>query len=57
MLGLSGVAEILASQAATTIQNSRLYRKLNDYNHSLEEQVRERTMELSTGLFYKNFIN
>lgn len=45
---LSEVAEILASQAATAIQNGRLYRKLNEYNHSLEEQVKQRTRELST---------
>lgn len=45
---LSEVAEILASQAATAIQNGRLYRKLDEYTQSLEQQVRDRTVELLT---------
>lgn len=46
--GMGVVAEVLASQAATAIQNGRLYRKLDDYTQSLEQQVRQRTIELQT---------
>jgi len=46
------IAELLGSQAATAIQNGRLYRQLNEYNRSLEEEVKERTLELSTGFFF-----
>ena len=41
---------ILAAQAAISIENSRLYEQLNDYNRTLEQKVEERTKELSQTL-------
>ncbi|MGB0561461.1 MAG: protein kinase domain-containing protein, partial [Spirulinaceae cyanobacterium] len=44
------VLQILASQAAISIENSRLYSQLEDYNQTLEQKVQERTTELSKTL-------
>ena len=41
---------ILAAQAAISIENSRLYEQVNDYNRTLEQKVEERTKELSQTL-------
>ncbi|MBF0275009.1 MAG: AAA family ATPase [Nitrospinae bacterium] len=38
--------EILAAQAATSIENANLYQNLDEYSHTLEEKVKERTNEL-----------
>ncbi|NET59385.1 MAG: AAA family ATPase, partial [Symploca sp. SIO2E6] len=40
----------LSSQAAISIENSRLYTQLEDYNRNLELRVEERTAELSQTL-------
>ena len=40
------VLKILSSQAAISIENSHLYKKLEDYNRTLEQKVAERTEEL-----------
>ena len=37
---------ILSAQAAVSIENSHLYAKLEDYSHTLEKKVEERTREL-----------
>ncbi len=37
---------ILSRQVATSVQNARLYRQVEAYSHTLEEQVRRRTREL-----------
>jgi PAS domain S-box-containing protein len=37
---------ILGQQAAVSVQNARLYRKVEQYSHTLEAQVRRRTLEL-----------
>ncbi len=42
------VLNILASQAAISIENARLYDKLGQYNKTLEAKVDERTTELTT---------
>ncbi|MEM8639709.1 MAG: AAA family ATPase [Cyanobacteria bacterium P01_G01_bin.54] len=44
------VLQILASQAAISIENSRLYAQLADYSRTLEQKVQERTTELSKTL-------
>lgn len=41
-----GILRILSAQAAVSIENSRLYAKLKDYSHTLEQKVEERTQEL-----------
>jgi len=38
--------KILSSQAAISIENARLYQRLEDYSHNLEQTVKERTQEL-----------
>ena len=40
------VLNLLISQAAISIENARLYRRLEDYSHNLEIQVERRTEEL-----------
>ncbi len=40
------VLNILASQAAISIENARLYGRLEEYSHTLEQQVAQRTAEL-----------
>ena len=40
------ILRILSAQAAVSIENSRLYAKLEDYSHTLEKKVEERTKEL-----------
>ena len=40
------ILRILSAQAAVSIENSRLYAKLADYSHTLEQKVEERTKEL-----------
>ncbi len=40
------VLEMLTSQAAISIENAELYRRLEDYSHTLETRVDERTAEL-----------
>jgi signal transduction histidine kinase len=40
------VLEMLTSQAAISIENAELYRRLEDYSHTLETRVEERTAEL-----------
>jgi len=40
------VLKILSSQAAISIENSRLYEQLEDYNRTLEQKVEVRTQEL-----------
>ncbi len=40
------ILRILSAQAAVSMENSRLYAKLEDYSHILEQKVDERTKEL-----------
>ncbi|MFO8040663.1 MAG: AAA family ATPase [Sodalinema sp.] len=40
------ILKILSAQAAISIENARLYRRLTEYNHHLEDKVAERTQEL-----------
>lgn len=40
------VLKILSAQAAISIENSRLYEQLEDYNRTLEQKVKVRTQEL-----------
>ncbi|NEP42125.1 MAG: GAF domain-containing protein [Okeania sp. SIO2H7] len=40
------VLNLLTAQAAVSIENARLYRRLEDYTHDLEAQVEARTGEL-----------
>lgn len=44
------ILQILSAQAAISIENSRLYQRLEEYNHTLEESVKDRTQELSQTL-------
>ena len=41
------VLNLLTSQAAISLENSRLYRQLEDYSHTLEQKVEERTVQLA----------
>jgi len=38
--------KLLTSQAAIALENAKLYKELEEYSHSLEEKVEERTREL-----------
>ncbi|MCW5315350.1 AAA family ATPase [Nostoc sp. KVJ3] len=40
------VIKLLTTQAAISLENAQLYRQLEDYSHTLEEKVSERTQEL-----------
>jgi len=40
------ILKILSAQAAISIENARLYRRLTEYSHHLEDKVAERTQEL-----------
>lgn len=40
------VAEVIASQAAVSIENARAYKKIDDFNKNLAEKVEQRTKEL-----------
>jgi predicted ATPase/signal transduction histidine kinase len=40
------VLGMLSTQAAISIENAELYRRLEDYSHTLEDRVEERTAEL-----------
>ena len=40
------ILKILSAQAAISIDNARLYRRLTEYSHHLEDKVAERTQEL-----------
>ena len=40
------ILRLLSAQAAVSIENSRLYAKLEDYSHTLEKKVEERTKKL-----------
>jgi PAS domain S-box-containing protein len=40
------VLNILTAQAAISLQNARLYERIEDYSHTLELTVKERTQEL-----------
>jgi predicted ATPase/GAF domain-containing protein len=44
------VLKILSTQAAISIENSRLYQQLENYSRTLEQKVSERTEELSQTL-------
>jgi predicted ATPase/signal transduction histidine kinase/tRNA A-37 threonylcarbamoyl transferase component Bud32 len=41
------VLELLSAQAAISIENARLYQRLEEYSHTLEAQVESRTQELN----------
>ncbi|HVG62912.1 MAG TPA: AAA family ATPase [Hyalangium sp.] len=41
------VLSMLSAQAAISIENAGLYRRLEDYSHTLEQKVHERTDELN----------
>ncbi|WP_424094889.1 AAA family ATPase [Moorena producens] len=41
------ILNLLTSQAAISIENSLLYRQLEDYSHTLEQKVEERTAQLA----------
>ncbi|NEO86076.1 MAG: AAA family ATPase [Spirulina sp. SIO3F2] len=40
------ILNLLTTQAAISIEKARLYRRLEDYSHTLESQVEQRTQEL-----------
>ncbi|NET29226.1 ATP-binding protein, partial [Okeania sp. SIO1I7] len=40
------ILNLLTAQAAISIENARLYHRLEDYNRTLEQQVAERTQQL-----------
>jgi signal transduction histidine kinase len=40
------ILQVLAAQAATSIENARLYAKLEEYSRTLEQKVEQRTAEL-----------
>lgn len=40
--------KLLAAQASVAIENARLYTQIQDYSHTLEEKVAERTAKLET---------
>jgi len=40
------VAEVIASQAAVSIENAKAYKKIDDFNRNLAEKVEQRTKEL-----------
>jgi predicted ATPase/GAF domain-containing protein len=44
------VLQLLSSQAAISIENSRLYQQLENYSRTLEQKVSDRTQELSQTL-------
>ncbi|WP_236860684.1 hypothetical protein [Candidatus Reidiella endopervernicosa] len=39
---------LLVAQAAVAIENARLYEQVQEYTHTLEERVAERTAQLSS---------
>ncbi|WP_199250014.1 GAF domain-containing protein [[Phormidium] sp. ETS-05] len=41
------ILQLLAAQAAISIENAKLYSQLEDYNRTLEQKVAERTTELA----------
>ncbi|MEH2195256.1 MAG: AAA family ATPase [Nostoc sp.] len=41
------VLNLLTTQAAISLENAQLYGKLEDYSHTLEQKVQERTQELN----------
>lgn len=41
------VLSVLSAQAAISLQNARLYGQLEEYSHTLQQRVAERTQELS----------
>jgi predicted ATPase/signal transduction histidine kinase/serine/threonine protein kinase len=41
------VLELLSAQAAISLENARLYQRLEEYSHTLEAQVESRTQELN----------
>ena len=45
--GHSEILNVLCSQAAISLENARLYHQLENYSHTLEKQVAERTKRLS----------
>ncbi len=40
----------LGKQAAVSVENARLYREIESYSHTLEEQVKQRTAELERAM-------
>ena len=47
---LSKLLTIMLSSTARTIENAELYRKINEYNRTLEDTVQQRTLELQQAL-------
>ncbi|KAF3886375.1 MULTISPECIES: trifunctional serine/threonine-protein kinase/ATP-binding protein/sensor histidine kinase [Nostocales] len=41
------VLKLLTTQAAISLENAQLYRQLEDYSHTLEQKVEERTQEIT----------
>ncbi len=41
------IIKLLTNQAAISLENAQLYGKLEDYSHTLEQKVEERTQELT----------
>ena len=41
------ILNLLCTQAAISLKNALLYRKLSDYSHTLEQKVSERTLQLT----------
>lgn len=40
------ILQLLATQAAISLENARLYARIEDYSHTLEQKVAERTQQL-----------
>jgi signal transduction histidine kinase/serine/threonine protein kinase len=41
------IIQLLGAQAAISLENAQLYQKLQDYSHTLEQKVEQRTQELT----------
>ncbi len=41
------ILNLLCTQAAISLENAQLYRKLSDYSHTLEQKVEQRTQEVT----------
>ncbi|MGB3653042.1 MAG: AAA family ATPase [Rivularia sp. (in: cyanobacteria)] len=44
------ILNLLCTQAAISLENAQLYRKLEDYSHTLEQKVEQRTQEVTQSL-------
>ncbi|RMG13270.1 MAG: PAS domain S-box protein [Cyanobacteria bacterium J055] len=50
------VVRLLSQQAAIALENARLYERLEEYSHTLEERVERRTQELKQEIFERQLL-